>query len=51
MVGGLALGIIETFCASYISAPYKDGFAFIILVLFLFSRPQGLFGELISEKV
>ena len=35
IVGGLALGVIETFGAAYISVPYKDGFAFLVLVLFL----------------
>jgi len=34
IIGGLALGIIETFGAAYISVPYKDGFAFLVLVLF-----------------
>ena len=46
----LALGIIETFGAAYISVPYKDGFAFLALVLFLIFRPQGIFGERVAEK-
>ena len=50
IVGGLALGIIETFGAAYISVPYKDGFGFIVLVVFLLVRPQGIFGERIREK-
>jgi branched-chain amino acid transport system permease protein len=50
IIGGLALGIIETFGAAYISVPYKDGFAFLVLVLFLVFRPQGLFGERVAEK-
>ncbi len=50
IVGGLALGIIETFGAAYISVPYKDGFAFLILVFVLIVRPQGLFGERVAEK-
>ena len=47
---GLALGIIETFGAAYISVPYKDAFAFLALVLFLMFRPQGIFGERVAEK-
>ena len=43
-------GVIETMGASYISVPYKDAFAFAMLLLFLMVRPQGLFGEKISEK-
>jgi branched-chain amino acid transport system permease protein len=50
IIGGLALGVIETFGAAYVSVPYKDGFAFLVLVLFLIFRPQGLFGERVAEK-
>jgi branched-chain amino acid transport system permease protein len=50
IVGGLALGVIETFGAAYISVPYKDAFAFLVLFAFLLVRPQGIFGEPISEK-
>ena len=50
IIGGLALGIIETMGAAYVSVPYKDGFAFLVLVLFLVFRPQGLFGERVAEK-
>ena len=50
IIGGLALGIIETFGAAYISVPYKDGFAFLVLVMFLVFRPQGIFGERVAEK-
>ena len=34
IVGGLALGVVETFGAAYISVPYKDAFAFLVLVFF-----------------
>jgi len=50
IMGGIALGIVETFGAAYISVPYKDGFAFLVLVLFLIFRPQGIFGERVAEK-
>ena len=50
IVGGLAIGLIETFGAAYISVPYRDGFAFLVLILFLVFRPQGIFGERVSEK-
>ncbi|MEI2734003.1 MAG: branched-chain amino acid ABC transporter permease [Rhodoblastus sp.] len=50
IIGGLALGIIETFGAAYVSVPYKDGFAFFVLVAFLVFRPQGIFGERVAEK-
>ena len=50
IIGGIALGIIETFGASYISVPYKDAFAFLVLIAFLVFRPQGIFGERVAEK-
>lgn len=50
IIGGLALGVIETFGAAYVSVPYKDGFAFLVLVAFLVFRPQGIFGERVAEK-
>ena len=50
ILGGLALGVVETFGAAFISVPYKDALAFAVLLLFLLVRPQGLFGEKISEK-
>jgi branched-chain amino acid transport system permease protein len=50
IVGGLALGLIETLGAAYVSVPFKDGFAFLLLFAFLLMRPQGIYGERISEK-
>jgi branched-chain amino acid transport system permease protein len=50
ILGGLSLGIVETFGAAFISVPYKDAIAFGLLLLFLLVRPQGLFGEKIAEK-
>jgi branched-chain amino acid transport system permease protein len=50
IVGGILLGIAESFAAAYISVPYKDAFAFLLLFIFLLFRPQGIFGEKVSEK-
>lgn len=41
---GLLLGIIESLGSTYISSAYKDGFAFLLLILVLLLRPQGLLG-------
>jgi branched-chain amino acid transport system permease protein len=58
MMGGLVLGLLEAFAASYLSlltggafgAEYKDIFAFSILILILIFRPKGLLGEIVRER-
>jgi branched-chain amino acid transport system permease protein len=44
IVAGLILGIMESMGAGFISSAYKDAIAFIILLIILFARPQGVFG-------
>lgn len=50
MFGGLILGLMEAFGASYISSEYKDAFAFALLIIILILRPEGLFGRQVGEK-
>jgi branched-chain amino acid transport system permease protein len=45
IVGGLILGLIEALGGGYLSAAYKDVFAFGALVLILAIKPTGLFGK------
>ncbi|MFT3984612.1 MAG: branched-chain amino acid ABC transporter permease [Lachnospiraceae bacterium] len=51
MIGGILLGLSESFGAVFISAKYKDAFAFIILIIVLLFKPNGLFGKSEVEKV
>ncbi|SDE95562.1 branched-chain amino acid ABC transporter permease [Limimaricola pyoseonensis] len=51
LAGGLLIGLIEALTAGYISSDYKDAAAFIVILLVLFLRPQGLFGARIVERV
>lgn len=51
MVGGFAIGILESLGAGYISSDYKDAFAFLVLIAILILKPSGIMGERVSEKV
>jgi branched-chain amino acid transport system permease protein len=51
MVGGLVLGVIESLVSGLGYSLWRDGVAFIILILILIFRPAGLFGKNLREKV
>jgi len=49
VVGGLALGVVESMATQYVpgqfgGSPWKDVWAFVLLILVLVFRPQGLLG-------
>jgi branched-chain amino acid transport system permease protein len=51
MLGGIVLGLVESFGASYISSEYKDAYAFVVLILILLVKPEGLLGRRSEEKI
>jgi len=51
VIGGLLIGLIETFWAAYFSSDYKDVAAFSVLAITLIFMPQGLLGRPEVEKV
>ncbi|MPS79702.1 MAG: branched-chain amino acid ABC transporter permease [Achromobacter sp.] len=51
VVGGLALGLLEALAAGYLTSVYKDGVAFLGLILVLLVMPQGLFGSKLVDRV
>jgi branched-chain amino acid transport system permease protein len=51
MLGGLLIGLIETFWSAYFSIEYKDVAAFSILVIVLIFLPTGILGRPEVEKV
>ena len=51
MLGGILLGIIETFAKAYISTQFSDAIVFSVLIIILLVKPAGLLGKQIQEKV
>ena len=51
MIGGVLIGMIESFWGGYVNAEYKDVAVFGVLMLVLLIRPNGLFGRPEIEKV
>lgn len=51
MIGGLFIGIAETMVTAYGSSLYKDAIVYVILILVLIIKPDGLMGKNVKEKV
>lgn len=45
IVGGLILGVSEAMAAGFISSAYKDVIAFLVMIVVLLFRPEGLLGK------
>ncbi len=45
IVGGLILGVSEALAAGYLSSAYKDVIAFLVMIVVLLFRPEGLLGK------
>lgn len=50
IIGGLIVGLIESFGGVYISSTYQLVIIYVVLIFFLMIRPQGIFGGKIQEK-
>ena len=51
MLGGILLGIIETFSKAYLSPQFSDAIVFAVLIVILLVKPAGLLGKQVQEKV
>ncbi len=51
MLGGILLGIIETFSKVYLSTQFSDAIVFSVLIIILLVKPAGLLGKQVQEKV
>ena len=50
-LGGLIIGLLETFVTGYLSPTFRDAISFGILILILLFRPSGILGRHEAEKV
>ena len=51
MLGGILIGLIETFATAYISTQFSDAIVFSVLIVILLVKPAGLLGKQVQEKV
>ena len=51
MLGGILLGVIETFSKAYLISEFSDAIVFLVLILVLLVKPAGLLGKQVQEKV
>ncbi len=51
VIGGLIMGLVETFTKAYISTNLTDVIVFAVLILILLFKPSGLLGKNVREKV
>ena len=50
IIGGLIVGLVESFGGAYISSTYQLVLIYVVLIAILMLRPQGIFGDKIQEK-
>ena len=51
LVGGLIIGVVETLAGFYLPEGFKDIAAYIVVLVMLAVKPNGLFGEKLAKKV
>lgn len=51
IMGAMILGLSETMVAAYISSTYRDVFVWLIFIIFVIVRPQGMFPAQTAEKI
>ena len=51
IVGGLIIGVVESLAGFYLPEGFKDTAAYIVVLIMLMVKPNGLFGEKLRKKV
>ena len=44
LLGGIIVGLAETFCSAYLSSQFRDSFVLLILFIVLMFKPEGIWG-------
>ena len=51
IVGGLLLGLAESLAGGYLTVAFKNTLAFLVIIVILLIRPEGLLGTVFKERV
>ena len=51
IVGGLIIGIVESLSGFYLPEGFKDIAAYVVVLIMLMVKPNGLFGDKLTKKV
>jgi len=51
IVGGLIIGVVESLSGFYLPEGFKDVMAYVVVLIMLMLKPNGLFGERLRKKV
>jgi branched-chain amino acid transport system permease protein len=51
MLGGLVIGVAESFVTGYLSSTYSNLLVFLLLIAVMLVRPSGLLGQAQLQKV
>jgi branched-chain amino acid transport system permease protein len=51
IVGGLIIGVVESLAGFYLPEGFKDIAAYVVVLVMLMIKPNGLFGERLNKKV
>ena len=51
IVGGLVIGLVESFSGFYLPDGFRDVAAYVVVLIMLMVKPNGLFGEKLRKKV
>ena len=51
IVGGLIIGVVEALAGFYLPEGFKDVAAYVVVLIMLMVKPNGLFGDNLRKKV